>query len=277
MQLIERGEAPHHRIGASQGLHRPIGTAVRRAERDQAAQAAALGRAERAARDQAAHAVGDDQERVGRIGAQPREKSGTEIGQVQAPVVVMHDHGKSGGPQPQLQGEVTEGQGAERHEAGCLRKPQPVQTAFDDVLRVEPDQVGRLGAGGKCTQLGTHDAGQQVQRRRVPARRARRDACQVRQQRVVGGAKHRAEFAARGAGGQQAAQLFVAVPQPVVDRGAAARGAHARRPMPLCRMSSSQKALIAGARAVLCRHTAPICRVGTGFTSGSSRRPAAAP
>ncbi len=223
MHPVERGEAPHDRIGAAQGLHRAIGTAVRCAERDEAAHARQVRLAQRAARDQPAHAVSDDQERVGRIGAQAGEERGTEIGQVQPPVVVMHVHRKPGSAQSQLQGQVTEGQGAERDEATRLWEPQPIQTAFHHVLRVEPDQVGRIGTRRQRAELRAHDAGQEVYGLRLRARRrALRGPRQAREQCVVGGAEHGAELAARGARGQQQAQFLIAVPQPVVDRESAA-------------------------------------------------------
>ncbi|MFO1410252.1 MAG: hypothetical protein U1F06_07730 [Steroidobacteraceae bacterium] len=69
---VERGQPAHDRIGAAQRLERRVAAGVRRADGDEAHDARLRRRGERHARQQPAHAVGDQVDLARGIGGEPR-------------------------------------------------------------------------------------------------------------------------------------------------------------------------------------------------------------
>ena len=129
----------------------------------------------------------------------------------------MHHDGVPGRSKSQLQGQITVGNGPERVQGGGPRKPQPVEAATDDVLRIEPQQVGRRGRGAHSAELRAHDAGQDIDRLGMMAPDALGLAGERGQHAVFGRPKHGRQFAPRRATGQQLGQFGVAAMQPIID------------------------------------------------------------
>ncbi len=101
---------------------------------------------------------------------------------------------------------------------GCgARKPQAFQSPCRDVLRVEPQQVGRCRCRTQGSELRAHDARKDVHRLGVVTLHALRLAGQSGQHRVFAGAEHGREFAPGRPAGQQSGQLLIAPAETIVD------------------------------------------------------------
>ena len=101
-------------------------------------------------------------------------------------------------------------------QGGGTWKPQSVQPAPYDVLRIEPQQVGRRGSGAHRTELRAHDAWQDIDRLGMMALDALCLAGERGQHGVFGGAEHSRQFSPRRAAGQQLGQFGVAAMQPII-------------------------------------------------------------
>ena len=129
-------------------------------------------------------------------------------------------------------------------QGGGAGKSQSFEPAIDDVLRIEPQQVGRRGRGARRTELRAHDAGQEVDRLGMVALHALRLAgergqhARIRPHRRPPLSSRRAVPLASSCG-----QLLVVAAQPIVDGdGVGECCVHASDPEPGARMAMREPA-----------------------------------
>ncbi len=175
---VEQREPAHQRVGAAQRLHRDECAAVGCAELDHAADSVRALVRESCARDQAAHAVADEDDVLAALALEVRGELAAVPGEAAAPVVGVVGGIEARDAQREPQALVGEAQRVQRQVAVAARQRELGELALRDLERVEPGDV-RAAVLAQPADGRAHDAGQEQHAR--AAAHARRLPCQPRQ------------------------------------------------------------------------------------------------
>jgi hypothetical protein len=156
--------------------------------------------------------------------AQILRENTSQVGDGEAPVVGVQHRVEAGGAQVQLEPQVREEDGAERHDARLRRQAEHRQPPDRDVDRIDPQNVVRQRAPPAHAELRSHDSRNDEHAPAAIDGRAARGARQAYELAVLVLAEVGCELVAPFAAREQLLDFTVAPGEAVVRRDVIVRG-----------------------------------------------------